>query len=132
MKTRPKPFRVIITGSREWPDKKKVWRVLDALLALRPGLVLIHGDCLTGADAQADAWAHARGLYPERHPADWRTKGKRAGPIRNAKMARLGARLCIAFRLPGSRGTRNMISEAKRHGIRVIVYKRKSTQRAER
>ena len=43
------------------------------------------------------------------------------GPIRNFAMAKLGARVLIAF--PGSRGTESMLDAAKSEGIPVVKIK---------
>lgn len=42
-----------------------------------------------------------------------------AGPRRNAYMVSLGADICLAFPLPGSRGTRNCMRLARQAGIDV-------------
>ncbi len=101
--------RVLVTGSRDWPDPAAVHDALDFVAAEygHQGLVVVHGHCPTGADAHADAWAHANastGVAVERHPADWERLGKRAGPVRNAEMVDLGADVCLAFIKSGSRG----------------------------
>ena len=75
----PKPYRVLVTGSRDWPRRYLIITALDLELALakqqqRP-MVVVHGACRTGADAIADAWAVARGIAVERHPALWRPYG---------------------------------------------------------
>ena len=60
----------------------------------------------------------------EVHPADWEAFGKKAGVLRNVKMAALGADLCIAFLHPtaANRGTRHMIDVAEKHGIPVEIH----------
>lgn len=80
-----------------------------------------HGDCPTGADTYASAWAFELGLEQEKHPADWSKHGNAAGPIRNQEMAKLGAALCFAFWDGKSRGTLNMIECAARAGIPIHV-----------
>ncbi len=77
--------------------------------------VLVHGGA-TGADDLAAQWAERFGIEAEAHPAQW-SIGRKAGPLRNAKMARLGAALCVAF--PGNDGTADMIRKAKAAGIPV-------------
>lgn len=102
--------RVLVTGSRGWPDD---YTVDDALTEVErdparvPGspLVVVHGACPTGADAYAARWVTTWRGYPrkggeyvteEAHPADW-SRGRKAGPERNAAMVALGADLCLAF-----------------------------------
>lgn len=102
--------RILVTGSRDWPDD---YSVDDALTEFErhpsrvPGspLVIVHGACPTGADAIASRWVAEWRGYPmeggeyvteEPHPADW-SRGRKAGPKRNAAMVALGADLCLAF-----------------------------------
>ena len=57
-------------------------------------------------------------------PADWKTFGKAAGPIRNRKMLDEGLPdVVIAFHedIERSKGTKNMISQACEQGIDVIL-----------
>jgi hypothetical protein len=120
-------MRVLVTGSRDWSGvygTNRIHVVLNMLLAfcevLGDKLTLIHGDCPTGADRIVDDWALRRedsGVTVERHPADWRTLGKQAGPIRNQYMVNNGnLDMCIGFLRGSSRGTSvtlNMSREAR-------------------
>lgn len=118
--------RVLVTGSRAWTDEAavrtaltKAWRVLG-----RP-FVLVHGGCPTGVDRIAADWAiehHCAYITAERHPADWKTHGKAAGPIRNAEMVNLGADVCLAFPLGESHGTRGCMALAEKAGIPVVNH----------
>lgn len=111
--------RVLICGSRSWTDSAAVRQVIDAL---PDGAAVIHGGA-AGADGLAGRFAAARGLTVEVYPADWRTYGRAAGPIRNAQMLREGRPdRVIAFRMCGiSRGTDNMIRQARVAGVPVEV-----------
>ncbi|MDR3084437.1 MAG: DUF2493 domain-containing protein, partial [Streptomyces sp.] len=106
------PYRVLVTGSRDWDDKHAVWHTLaSTILANAPAdapVVVVHGACPGGADFHAAAWAQrarADGRRPveeERHPAQrHRTQDfgpwPGAGPRRNAYMVGLGADCCLAF-----------------------------------
>lgn len=76
--------------------------------------VLVHGDCPTGLDRIImEIW----GPMCEPHPADWALHGRAAGPIRNTEMVRLGADVCEVFLYGRSRGTVNLLEQAKRAGI---------------
>lgn len=124
-------YRVIVTGSRDFTngviieDSLSFLRATYGAIGVR--LVVVHGDCPTGADWYARNWAERRAhvslpVIHEPHPADWKTHGKAAGPIRNEEMASLGADVCLAFPLGESRGTRDMINRARNRGIEVVEY----------
>jgi hypothetical protein len=104
------PTRVLVTGSREWTDKERLWGALSALYTCTTHIRVIHGDCPTGADALAREWCSYHPYAEQRaHPADWEKHGKSAGYIRNAEMVTAGADVCLAFIVEGegkSRGTR--------------------------
>lgn len=118
--------RVLVTGSRDWEDEVAVFDALTEQLNedFEHHIVVVHGHCPTGADAIADKFCKANEgnrfctVDVERHPADW-SLGKKAGPLRNQEMVDLGADICLAFMLPGSRGTRHCVSAARRAGIEV-------------
>jgi hypothetical protein len=111
--------RLLVCGGRHFADRELLFRELDALP--RPALV-IHGG-QTGADTLAGEWAKERGipaLVFAVSPAEWRQLGRRAGPLRNARMLAEGRPdLVVAFR--GDDGTRNMLGQAKRAGIERLL-----------
>lgn len=109
----------IVCGGRDYAYGARVWDVLDGLAYKRGSLpsLLRHGGA-EGADFHAAKWARARGVPTQRYPADWRSFGRSAGPIRNAAMLADGADLVIAF--PGGSGTADMIRKAETAGITVI------------
>lgn len=112
--------RVLLTGSRDWPDPQQVWDVLDDLRSKCRAMVLVHGACPRGVDKYGDVWASGtRGVTVERHTAKWKLHGKAAGPIRNAAMVERGADLCVAFIFNGSRGASNCADLAEKAGIPV-------------
>jgi hypothetical protein len=109
-------MRVIVTGGREYRDKKHVYTVLDELNQEHGITELIHGGAY-GADSHAAVWAADRNIPATEFRANWKRDGKRAGMIRNTEMAAYGADLCVAF--PGGKGTAHMARAAKMVGIRV-------------
>ena len=147
---RTKTRRVLVCGGRDFIDRDAVWRELDALAEVsadvplgRVLLTVIHGDCETGADALADAWAITRWADPDRYPADWtdlshpdavirkRADGTRydakAGPRRNQRMIDVGRpEVFIAFPRADGRfgpGTSDMIRRAEAARIPRIPYR---------
>lgn len=132
-------MRILITGSRGWANdlaiQSRLYRVLRTCGVTRPdqpsSLVIVHGDCPTGADAIARAWAESTaevwpGVSHEPHPADWRQFGRGAGPRRNQEMVQAGAELCLAFirdRSPGATGCARLALDA---GIELHVWRETS------
>lgn len=121
-----RPVRAIVTGSRDWLDEEPI-RV--ALSSLPPGSTVVHGGA-GGADYLAGRIARALGLHVEPHPADWRRYGKAAGGLRNAEMVDAGADLVLAFPLPDSIGTWDLVRKAKAAGIETRVWGEDGTRRA--
>lgn len=113
-------MRVLVCGGRNYSDEAFVRWVLDVLNEKKHIDMVIHG-CAAGADSFGETWATSRpgectafGV-----PADWKTHGKAAGPIRNARMLELGKPdLVVAFE--GGTGTADMVSRARSAGVRVL------------
>lgn len=83
---------------------------------------IIEGEA-RGADTLSRLYGEYKGIPVRAFPADWALHGRRAGPIRNRRMLVEGAPdLVIAFRAPQSRGTQNMIEQARKAGIEVHVF----------
>ncbi len=127
-------MKVLVTGSRDWTDRKAIERELRKLPA---GTIIVHGACPTGADAIADEIARKLGFEVRPYPADWdeaERQGNRnsAGPIRNSKMLRdehpdkdgVPFDLCLGFtlNLDRSRGTRDCVRKARKAGIKTDVH----------
>lgn len=104
-----KPYRVLVTGSRDWADEDLIRHQLTRTwLTVEGSFVVVHGACPTGADWMASDWvanmleAEMGDVREEAHPAkDHPTEDfgpwPGAGPRRNAHMVRLGADACLAF-----------------------------------
>ena len=119
-------MRVLVTGSRNWVNPLAINAALvnvQRAVDLEAGetITLVHGACPTGADKLAAQAALSIGWDVEAHPADWNAHGKAAGPIRNQRMVDLGADVCLAFPMPGSRGTLHCMRAAEKAGIPVIT-----------
>ena len=117
---------IIVSGGRKYRNQTRVYKALDAVHAKRRITLLIQGFA-QGADKLARAWAISRGVSFLDVPADWELYGKAAGPIRNSIMVdhRPKPKLVIAF--PGSRGTADLVRQAKKARIKVWrPYRRES------
>src|SRR4051794_32502063 len=113
--------RVIVTGDRNWHCADLAGQVIDRLQTrYGKSLVLIHGEA-RGVDLSFSLVAEFRGIEAEPYPADWKTHGKAAGPIRNQEMVNAGADFVLAVHrdLAGSKGTRDCVRRALTAGIPV-------------
>lgn len=99
-------YRVLVTGSRDWTNRRAIEDTLTAAgalaISLGQRLTIVHGACPTGADAIADEWArwhrdHGRPFDIEPHRAEEHGPWPACGPIRNRHMVDLGADACFAF-----------------------------------
>ena len=116
-------FRVIVAGSRGFDDYAVLQTVCDNFLSPKKqthNIVIVSGTA-KGADSLGEQYARERGYTVERFPANWQQYGKAAGPIRNRQMAD-NADAIIAFWDGLSKGTQNMIMEAKKKGMAVRIY----------
>jgi hypothetical protein len=120
------PYRILVTGSRDWPDTDAICNALDQAVREVPphtrDIWLVVGDCPTGADRIAYQWARAACMTVDCFEANWAAHGKAAGPRRNAEMVRSGADLCLAFIRNDSRGASHTVRLARRAGIPVQVW----------
>lgn len=117
-------FKVIIAGGRDFNNYQllftKCCRILDNHKTTE---VQIVSGTAKGADTLGERFAKETNTPLKRFPANWDLYGKSAGVIRNSDMADYADAL-IAFWDGKSRGTKNMIAEARLRGlpVRVIYY----------
>jgi hypothetical protein len=74
-----------------------------------------------GVDTLGFNWGRKHGLPVRTFSPDWQKYGKAAGIHRNREMAEYAEAL-IALWDGRSRGTKNMIQEARKRGLRVYVH----------
>lgn len=125
------PVLVVVTGSRDWTDAKAIHGDLAAVEATGRLWGIVEGDA-RGADRIAGrGWAskaRRRGVGWVSVPADWATHGKAAGPIRNRLMLAYAVQareigvtpVVLAYPLPSSRGTLDMMTACRAAGLRVF------------
>lgn len=114
-------YRVLVTGSRDWPSADAIWSALKQVCDEHGAgnVVIVHG-AARGADAMAARYAEMWGIRTEVHPADWKGGyGRAAGFRRNAEMVKLGADVCLAFIRNDSRGATHCADLAEQAGIKV-------------
>ena len=85
VRNRGKTMKVIICGGRwhELTNEDRAW--LDDFHAENAISAVITG-MSAGVDICADIWAQERGINRVLFPANWEGEGKKAGPLRNARM----------------------------------------------
>jgi hypothetical protein len=114
-------MKLIIAGSRAFADYQHAEVALLPLLEGGDVDEVISGGAY-GADAVGEAWANEHGIPVTVYLPDLKKHGKKAGILRNVEMAKEADAL-VAFWDGKSRGTKHMIEEAKRQGLKVqVVY----------
>lgn len=111
-------MKLLICGSRWWSDE---FAVLDEVSKLKPTEIIVGG--ARGADYFAAKAAINYDILCTTFYADWSRHGKAAGPIRNQDMVDQKPDHCLAFVLPGSRGTWDTVNRCKKAGIPVTIIK---------
>jgi hypothetical protein len=110
-------MKVIIAGGRTVTDYSLV---LSALAESRFEPTEIVSGMAPGVDTLAIQYARENNLPLKEFHADWNSYKRAAGPIRNRAMAEYADSL-IAIWDGESRGTKNMIEEATKRGLKVYV-----------
>lgn len=117
-------MRVGVTGGRDYYlSLREIHFFFEFVLEHDASLVL--GDCETGVDKTVEDWARKIGVsFTQFHACHlWATLGKKAGPIRNAAMARyMDPETDILIAFPGGRGTCNMMQQAKKRHIPIMLW----------
>jgi uncharacterized protein (DUF1684 family) len=126
--------RILVTGSRDWPDRAVVQDVLIQYVQdnskwdewpdwrVFKKFTLVHGDA-PGLDRIAAHIAKTLGMQVEAHPAHWLKYGKAAGPKRNQAMVALGADVCLAFIKDNSKGATGCARMARNANIETRYYR---------
>lgn len=110
--------RILVCGSRHFPDYVPVYAALDKIVEKHGDPILVVHGGAPGADEFADEWAKLRSMPVWVFPAKWEEFGRSAGPIRNGQMLkRSDPDAIVAF--PGGTGTQDMIDRAKHSGVPV-------------
>lgn len=116
-------MKVLICGCRKWSNYDSILKVVQGLIKNYGDAVIVEGEC-SGADMLARQAAIECEIPFRGYPAQWKKYGNAAGPIRNQQMIdEEQPDMCIAFHpfLPGSKGTKNMVTRAREAGIETYV-----------
>ena len=114
-------MKVAIVGSRKFPEAyMRVHRCVGKLKSLYgQNLVIITGGGGI-VDHHAIQESIEHGVTVVVYPADWKKYGRRAGPIRNTKIAK-GADVIYAFWDGESPGTADVIRKGQELNKKVII-----------
>ena len=115
-------MKIIIAGSRYYDDYEQAKAFIDKCIADNcrdKKLTFLSGGC-NGADMIGERYARENGYPLTRYSAQWGKYGKRAGPIRNMKMAE-DCDIVICFWDGKSRGTQSLISYANKNGVPIFI-----------
>jgi len=111
---------VLVCGDRNWDDEETMENFIRHL---PKDTTIIHGNC-RGADKMAGRLGEKHGLDIIPFSAKWVKYGRAAGPIRNKQMLDEGKPdIVVAFHsnIAESRGTKDMVRQAEKHGVEVII-----------
>ena len=110
-------MKTIIAGGRNVTDAEFVFAAIQ-----NSGFQIteVVSGAAHGVDEIGERWAGIHGVPVKLFPADWPKYGNGAGPIRNREMAAYADAL-VAVWNGVSRGTKNMIDEAKKRGLKIHV-----------
>ena len=108
-------MRVLVCGGRDFINRKLLYETLDEL-----NIEFIISGGARGADLLAVEWANNMFIDYVVYPADWDKFKRSAGPIRNRQML-VEAKPDLVVAFPGGVGTANMIKQAQKAGIEVII-----------
>ena len=119
-----KSYKVLVCGSRDYPDRDRVFQTLDQYRAKLGTRMMVISGGATKADEYARQWATSRKVDHMILYARWDTEGKAAGPIRNRRMAAKKPKLVLAFSrdFDASWGTSDMIRVAEKLNIEVKKF----------
>lgn len=127
-------MKVLITGGRNYWNRRKMHEVLSSIHKDRPITLIIEGDA-TGADRLGRFWAAANSIKYNTYPAKWydldvkplvikyntfgRAYNAAAGNIRNQYMIDV-AKPDLAVAFPGNSGTLDAKERIRKAGIELI------------
>ena len=122
---------ILVTGGRDFSDKKFLYKTLDNLHKKLRISKVIQGYA-RGADRLADSWARSRGISSSGATyyitdVDWRKLGYAAGPLRNQRMLNSEPDIEYVVAFPGGTGTADMIERSVKAG-KVILRANKKEQ----
>ena len=114
-------MKVIVAGSRDITDYTVVKEAIEYATQNKPATEIVSGTA-RGVDQLGERWADENQIPIAEFPANWDEEGKKAGYLRNERMAEYADGL-VAVWDGASRGTKHMIDIAKKKGLKVYVHR---------
>ncbi len=114
-------MKLIIAGSRNFTNYKKLCEVCDQILQDQTNIEIVSGAYYKGADKLGEQYAKEHNYPIKQFPADWKRFGRASGPKRNEQMANYADAL-IAFWDGRSAGTKHMIQVAKSRNLKIKIF----------
>jgi hypothetical protein len=111
-------MKTIIAGSRGITDYRYL---LKCLLEVDWEITSVISGTARGVDALGEKFALEAGIPLMRFHANWKLYGGAAGYIRNEEMAE-NAEACVILWDGQSSGTKHMIDEAKKAGLKLALF----------
>jgi YspA, cpYpsA-related SLOG family len=119
-------YVVLMFGSRDWSDTDKIQKEIDCLKNKHGAnnLLIIEGGA-PGADQLSGFLGRSSNIHVAEIKALWETRGRGAGPQRNAVMASLRLDEAIGFHedISKSRGTSDMKRKLDHKGVPARIVK---------
>ena len=114
-------MRVLVCGGRDYNDYDVLKCVMEKVMDCYSAEVkVVISGLAKGGDKLGERWAEENDIEVEGYRAEWNKYGKRAGWLRNVRMADEG-RPNVIVALPGGRGTKMMIDIGVDRKIDTIV-----------
>ena len=122
-----KKHNIVVAGSRSFKNYKQLCDELDKYIkALKGASVCIISGGARGADELGEEYAKERGYELKVIKAQWEKYGKSAGFIRNSEVLDYlkdnGNGIVFAFWDTKSSGTKHIIENARKRGIKVKIF----------
>ena len=116
-------MRVLVTGSRYYTDRDKIYKVLDSFHRNKIITEVIEGGA-KGADFIAGRWAMENNVPLKVVLAQWNKYGKAAGVMRNDEMLEMNPDIVFSFHedISKSKGTKHCMDAAHRKKYTIFSY----------
>lgn len=117
-------IKCVIAGSRVFTRWKEIYPIIDYFNQFLNIDEVVSGGA-RGVDRIGEHWAEDNFIEVKQFIPDWNGLGKKAGIVRNEEMAKY-ANAAIIIWDGESRGTKNMIENALKYGLKLYVVTKKA------